>query len=403
MRILWLSRWFPYPPDNGSRIRIFNLLKNLSQKHEVDLISFASEEVDDEQVAAMRRFCRRVEVVRYQPFQPRRAKAMLGYFSLRPRSIIDTHSVELQQLVEAGGRDRVYEAVIASQIDMAHYALALPRATRIFEEVELTTLYERYAKQNRLRQKLSGGLTFWKTSHYVADLLKSFAGCTVVSEPERERVRQASPYYAPIKVVPNGVDTATYSGDFGAPEPDSLVYSGALSYQANFDAVDFFLRDIFHLIQAGRPNVTFSVTGGIDGVPIDRLPLNGGTIFTGYLDDIRPKVARSWVNVVPLRVGGGTRLKILESLALGTPVVATRKGAEGLDLVPGRDLLVADTPADFAAAVLRLLQDPALRETLSNHGRKAVAAKYDWRIVGQSLNEFVERLTMQARLFPVEG
>ncbi|MEK7785702.1 MAG: hypothetical protein AAB658_09850, partial [Chloroflexota bacterium] len=119
MRILWLSRWFPYPPDNGSRIRIFNLLKNLSQKHEVDLISFASEEVDDEQVAAMRRFCRRVEVVRYQPFQPRRAKAMLGYFSLRPRSIIDTHSVELQQLVEEGGRDRVYEAVIASQIDMA--------------------------------------------------------------------------------------------------------------------------------------------------------------------------------------------------------------------------------------------------------------------------------------------
>ncbi len=392
MRILWLSRWFPYPPDNGSKIRIFNLLKHLSTKHEVDLISFASEKMADGHQAALRRFCRRVNVAQHRPFQPKGGRALLGFFSSRPRSIVDTHSAELQQLVEQAGRERSYDIVIASQIDMAHYALALPDATRIFEEVELTTLYERFVKQDHLTKKLSGGLTYWKTSNYVAGLLKNFAGCTVVSEPERDRVLQASPHYAPIKVVPNGVDIATYSGGFGQPEPDTLVYSGALTYQANFDAVEFFLRQVFPLVQAKRSSIKLSVTGKLDGVAANRLPFNGGVVFTGYLDDIRPKVARSWVNVVPLRVGGGTRLKILESLALGTPVVATSKGAEGLDLVPGRDILIADTPAEFAKAVLGLLADPALREMLSSNGRKAVAAKYDWQIVGQTLDEFIERL-----------
>jgi glycosyltransferase involved in cell wall biosynthesis len=155
--------------------------------------------------------------------------------------------------------------------------------------------------------------------------------------------------------------------------------------------MEFFLHEIFPLIQAQRPQVKLYITGKLAGVPVDRLPRNEGVIFTGYLDDIRPRVAQSWVTIVPLQIGGGTRLKVLESLALGTPVVATGKGAEGLDLAPGRDLLIADKPADFAAAVLRLLQNPTLRETLSRNGRAAVK-KYDWQIIGQNFCNFVERI-----------
>jgi glycosyltransferase involved in cell wall biosynthesis len=396
MKILFISRWFPHPPDNGSKIRVFNLIKWLSSCHEVDLISFASEGVGDERSDDMRRYCRHVDLAPYRPFQPGRLKALLGFMSQWPRSVVDTHSVEMQRLIEQAQRVRAFDVAIASQIDTAPYVTALPGMPKILEEMELTTLYERLSKERHPVKKLRKWSTWWKLSRYVTDLLRASDGCTVVSERERERILQVSPGYRSIAIVPNGVDVAHYASDFGAPETDTLVYPGALTYSANFDAMDFFLREVFPLVRAERPNVRVSITGRLDGVPVDRLPGGDGVILTGYLDDVRPAVARSWACVVPLRIGGGTRLKILEALALGTPVVATSKGAEGLDLEPGRDLLVADEPADFAAAVLRLLQDPALREMLSRNGRRAVEAKYDWRTIGRQFNDFVETVVAQA-------
>ncbi len=391
MKILFISRWFPYPPDNGSKIRIFNLLKQLSQRYEVDLISFASPEIGSEQRSAMLAYCGRVETVTYRPFQPSRLKALLGFFSSRPRSVIDTFNPEMQRLIDSARRSVSYHAVIASQIDMAPYVQTWPGVTKIFEELELTTPYEQFIRQSQPLKKLRYGLTWWKLTRYTANLLKNFDGCTVVSPAEHDHVRQVISGYQSIAVVPNGVDAAHYTGNFNPPQADTLIYSGALTYQANFDAVDYFLREIFPLIRSERPQVKLLITGRLDGVPIDRLPVDDHVVFTGYLPDIRPTLAGSWVNIVPLRLGGGTRLKVLESLVIGTPVVSTSKGAEGLDLIPGQELLIADTPADFAAAVLRLLSDPVLRQTLSQNGRRVVAAKYDWSIIGQQFCQFIEQ------------
>ncbi|HEX9921952.1 MAG TPA: glycosyltransferase family 4 protein [Anaerolineae bacterium] len=390
MNILFLSRWFPYPPDNGSRIRIFNLIKHLSLHNEIDLVSFAGQSVADEQLAAMQDYCRCVEIVRYQPFQSTRLNAILGFFSRRPRSVIDTYSLEMERLVQRTARNHSIDLVIASQIDMAPYALTLPDTPKIFEEVELTTLYEQFVLQTHPLKKFRKGLMWWKLSHYAADILQAFDGCTIVAGQERERVLQVAPGYQPIWNVPNGVDTGYYAAGFGKPQADTLVYAGALTYQANFDAVDYFLREIFPRIQAVRPQVKLFVTGKLEGVPVEQLPQNEGVVYTGYLDDIRPRVAQSWCSIAPLRIGGGTRLKILESLASGTPVVATSKGAEGLDLVPDKDLLIADDPAEFAAAVLRLLQDETLRQKLSRNGRQTVEATYDWQSIGFQFNNFIK-------------
>ncbi len=397
MKTLFLSRWFPYPPDNGSKIRIFNLIRHLSMQHEVDLISFATETVTQEQIAASRNYCRWVDIVPYRTFQPDRLKSLLGFFSPRPRSVIDTYSLDLQQHVNRACHKRSFDLVIASQIDMAPYALTVPGAVKILEEIELTTLYEQFALQSHPLRKVRGGLTWWKLSYYINQLLQDFDGCTVVSEAERARVYQVASGFQPIGVVPNGVSMTDYEGNFGSAEADTLVYSGALSFYANFDAVDFFLREVFPLIQAKRPEVKLVITGKLDGAPVDRLPANQGVIFTGYLPDIRPTIARSWISIVPLRLGGGTRLKILEALALGTPVVTTSKGAEGLNLIPEHDLLLADNPTDFAAAILRLLQDPALRETLSRNGRRAVETQYDWSSLGRQFNKLIETAVIRAK------
>lgn len=397
MNVLFISRWFPYPPDNGSKIRVFNLIRHLSLRHEVDLITFSSEEIADEWLAAMRRHCRRVDVVLYKPFQPNRLKALMGFFSQRPRSVVDTHSAEMQRLVERAGLSHSFDVVVASQMGTAPYAMALPGTPKVLEEVELTTVYERFSKEHSPRGRLRAWLTWWKLSHYAADLLRAFDGCTVVSERERELVLQVLPDYHPIAVVPNGVDVAYYGGDFGVPAPDTLVYSGALTYSANFDAMDFFLREVFPLIRAERSSVKLFITGKLDGVSIDRLPINSGVVLTGYLEDVRPTVAQSWACVVPLRVGGGTRLKVLEAMALGTPVIATCKGAEGLDVAPGEDILIADEPTSFAHATLRLLSDQDLRAKLAANGRGLVRDRYDWSQIGNRLDQVLRQAAQDHR------
>lgn len=392
MNIVFLSRWFPYPPDNGSRIRIFNLLKSLSRRHSVSLLSFVEQPPSPVQLQALRSICQTVETVPYRPFQPGRTRALLGYFSPRPRSVLDTFSPQMQQKLSQMLARRPVDGVIASQIDMALYAAPLTGVRKIFEEIELTTLHEQFAIETHLLKKWRSRLTWWKLTRYVNELLPQFDACTVVSAPEQARLQTIVPGYNSITVVPNGVDTRHHVPGLAPPQPDTLIYSGALTYGANFDAVDYFLRRIFPLILAQRPSVRLFVTGKLNGVPLDRLPKNEAVTFTGYLDDIRPKIAASWVNVVPLRLGGGTRLKVLESLALGTPVVATPKGAEGLDLVPGRDWLPGRTPAEFAAAVLRLLSDPELRTSLSRAGRQAVEQKYGWDSIGEQFVNFVEQV-----------
>jgi glycosyltransferase involved in cell wall biosynthesis len=309
----------------------------------------------------------------------------------------------MRALVRRVARDRSFDAVIASQIDMALYALGVPRGLRVLEELELTTIYEHYTRARGPWRRLRAGLTWWKLSGYMQRLLSRFDLCTVVSEAEREIVRRLAAATTRVEVVPNGVDVAAYAGDFGAPEPETLIYSGALTYSANYDAVAFFLREIYPRLRAERPNLKLLITGRLEGVPVQRLPQLPGVIFTGYLDDIRPAIARSWASVVPLRVGGGTRLKILEALALGTPVVATTKGAEGLELVPGRDALIADDPAEFAGAILTLLADPDLRAGLSRHGRRLVEARYDWAAIGQRFDDLLESVAGPARSGPIRA
>jgi len=221
------------------------------------------------------------------------------------------------------------------------------------------------------------------------------AGCTVASDLERAKVLQIVPGYERLAVVPNAVSFEQYQSDFGVPLPDSVTFTGALSYFANFDAMVFFLTAVWPIVRARRPGARLFITGRTDGVPLNRLPLDESVTLTGYLADIRPQIARSRVCVAPLRQGGGTRLKILEALALGTPVVATSKGAEGLAVTPGEDILLADEPAEFASAVIRLLDDETLHAWLATNGRRLVEKCYSWEESAQALERLLYQVTGQ--------
>ena len=396
MKVLFLSSWFPYPPDNGSRIRIFNLIKQLSGEHNITLLSFFRDsKVTEERLKAMQHYCSTVQAIPLAPFRSNSYRSILGFLSSRPRFLVDTYSRQMQRLVEQAGEEQDFSAIIASQIATAPYAARVKDVPRIFEEVELTTLWEKCARQEHVGRRLRYGLMWWKTRRFTAHLLRQFDGWTVVSRKEWANVQDIAPDCRRVAVVPNGVDLDRYRGDFGAPEPGTLVFPGALTYDANFDAMAFFLHQIFPHIKARRPEIILRITGKANGVPVDDLSLDESIILTGYLDDVRPTVAQSWVCVVPLRLGGGTRLKILEAMALGTPVVATSKGAEGLDATPGRDILLADGPTEFAEAVLRLLSDGTLRARLAANGRRLVEERYSWETCARQLGKLLEQVVGQ--------
>jgi glycosyltransferase involved in cell wall biosynthesis len=345
----------------------------------------------------MREWCADVHVAPFHAFKPQRSKAMLAYASRLPRSVIDTQSAEMARLVARAAEHVRPDLVVASQVGMAPYALMVNGASRILEEVELGLMHHQIDIAPNAVGRWRRRMTWLKFTHYVSSLIRQFDAFTVVSDRELRMMSELGMDVSRGHVVSNGVDVRRYGGDFGAPRPNELVYAGALTFQANYDAVGYFLSDIYPLVKAACHAVTFSVTGKHDGVPMQHLRLDPSVRITGYLDDVRPRIAQSWASMVPLRMGGGTRLKILESLALGTPIVATSKGAEGLDLVHGEDILIADRPRDFADAAIRLIGDAPLRARLSERGRRAVAAKYDWASLGRVFCDLAE---MQANRKP---
>jgi glycosyltransferase involved in cell wall biosynthesis len=198
-----------------------------------------------------------------------------------------------------------------------------------------------------------------------------------------------------IALSPNGVDCAHNRPGLAQPQPASLVYNGSLTYSANYDAMRWFLGEVYPRIRAQVPEVTLAITGSTQGVGLAGLALDDSVALTGYVDDVRLPVAEAAVAVAPIRQGGGTRLKILEAMALGTPVVATAKGAEGLDVVDGEHLLLADDPERFAAAVLRLLADQALAARLAANARQSVQQRYEWEAIGRRFVALVEDVVQQ--------
>jgi glycosyltransferase involved in cell wall biosynthesis len=169
-----------------------------------------------------------------------------------------------------------------------------------------------------------------------------------------------------------------------------MIYPGAVTYSANHDAVTHFIQDVLPLIRQQQPQAQFTVTGKTGEVDVSNLKTQPGVVFSGYLPSVSDAVRQSWATVVPLRVGGGTRLKILESMALGTPVVSTRKGAEGLNIRDGREILIADSPQDMAKMLCGLFENADLREGLAEAARKRVEQEYDWTVIGRQLLNFVE-------------
>jgi len=251
--------------------------------------------------------------------------------------------------------------------------------------VELGAFWPGHDAGKGLAARWRQQITWAKHRRDIAGLVEHFAFCTVASEAERRLLAEAAPGYRAVHVVPNSVDTS--GPGTTARTPNSLIFTGSMRFAPNREAMTWFVDDILPAVRARVPDVRVTITGEPGPVPFAS---RTGVTLAGHVADVRPLVSSSAVSLAPIRTGGGTRLKILEARAARTPVVATAKAAEGLDVRHEEHLLIADTPPAFADAVCRLLEDPGGAATMAERAWRVCRERYDARVVASNLVRLAE-------------
>jgi polysaccharide biosynthesis protein PslH len=395
MRLLFLTPQLPYPPRQGTTIRNWGLISQLALRHTISLLTFGgSDAVPD----ALRARCEHVVVVP----SPRRATARrvidlaLGRADLARRLWAPAFQ---QALADWLARER-FDGVQVEGLELAAYlptirSHGLPvvydahNAEHVIQERALAT--DR-GRGGRVLAALYSSLQLPRLRALERAVCRSVDGLSVVSAEDAAALRALAPNTQPV-VVANGI----LLSDYGAPAPVAgghgrVVFTGKMDYRPNVDAVTWFAGEIWPRVRAKTPDATFWIVGQAPTAAVRALDGRDGVHVTGAVDDTRPYIAGAQAYVAPLRMGGGTRFKILEAFALRRPVISTHIGAEGFPLQNGREALLVDTPQAFAEAVGSVLEDAALAQRLGTNGRALVAAHYDWAVIAPRLDDLWQRV-----------
>jgi len=391
----------PYPPKGGSVQRSFNLIKELSKRYQVALFAFderrgtARPPGEDDSLTALKAVCEHVTLVPLPSGDSKLAKLFtLGFNLLKPTpySVDLLVSEEMSQALASYTRTHLVDLVHADAIEMTPYAEQVPAKVKILNHHNAESLL-----LNRRAKSLTNPLARWYVQHqshklhrYEAEKMPGFDTNLSVSDEDKE-VLQRIASDAHVGVVPNGVDTEYFHPSSDEPVPGRVIYMGGLTWYPNYDAVQHLIADIWPHIRKGLPEATCQVIGRIPaGRKLGNLP--DGMETTGFVDDVRPYLAQAQALIVPLRVGGGTRLKILDGMASGKAVISSSIGCEGLGLTPEEEILIGDQPEEFARQVIRLCNDSALRKKIEQAGRDRAEHQYAWPIIGESLYQQLERI-----------
>jgi len=402
MRILFVSTNVPVPANSGQSIRSLSILRALaSSNHELSFVSFSDGDRSKD-LSSLSSLCRSVKL-----FERKSTSLTLQRDYLpRLKSMLQAKCYSVERFRSEAFRDSIRQQIAESTCDAiicdGIYALGNIPETGVpillnCHNVEFVIL-QRYAQlQSNVLKKRYAELESALMRSEEKKACRKIAGSMVCSQIDLEILQKLCPSL-PISVIPNVVDT-----DFIQPGKDTsapgsgpiVLFQGVMDWYPNRDAAESFVRKILPLVREKYPNIKFVIAGR--NPPVDfvaQFSSDSGIEFTGTVADMRPYLAAAIVVVVPLRIGGGTRIKILEACAAGKPVVSTTVGAEGLNLQSGRELLLADDPEQFASCVLNLLRDPALRDAFAEAGRRAVVERYSQDALKTSLDSFLARFNL---------
>jgi sugar transferase (PEP-CTERM/EpsH1 system associated) len=410
MKLLILTPQLPYPPHQGTTIRNFNLIKHLAPHHEIILLSFGKPD-ELQNAEPLRALCRRIEIAPY----PTRSFAQRAWTTLTsplPDMALRLKSDQMHKIVDSL-RDESFDIVQIEGIEMARYVLDAEMENQkskiVFDDHNAEYVLQRTAFESDARRVTRWhaalySLIQWKKleryerecgqrAHHVIACSEADATAITTLLNHKPEITNLN---SKISVIPNGVDTKFYvPSDAVCAKPLAdlaMVFTGKMDFRPNIDAMTWFAAEILPRIRAEIPLAHIVIVGQKPAPRILALNQQPGIEITGWVMDTRPYIADAAVYVVPLRMGSGTRLKVLEAMAMGKAIVSTTRGVEGIGLTPERDALIADTPETFARAVIALLHDPERRHALGHNARALAEGKYDWGSIVPQFNQVYERI-----------
>jgi sugar transferase (PEP-CTERM/EpsH1 system associated) len=405
MHILWIKTELLHPVDKGGKIRTYNMLKELKRLHRITYLTLDDEAAGELERNAAVEYCDRLVCV---PHKPHEKFSGAFYFELAsnflsplPYAVAKYRSTKLQtelkRLVESEKIDLVVCDFLAPAANML-FNLGCP--TLLFQHnVEAMIWKRHYQVQKNWMKKLYLLPQWLKMRSFEKRMCRNFNAVVAVSGEDRDQMQLDYGVDAVFE-IPTGVDTTYFRpAEKVKGDPLNLVFTGSMDWLPNEDAISYFTDQVLPLIKQTIPQVSLTIVGRKPSAKLTGLSNADPSIaVTGRVDDVRPYIDRAAVYIVPLRIGGGTRLKIYEAMAMEKPIVSTTIGAEGLPVTDGRELMLADTPESMAATIVTLLRDRSLAKSIGERAAATVRENFGWERVAHRFAAICEKTRVQRHL-----
>jgi glycosyltransferase involved in cell wall biosynthesis len=402
LRILWVKAGKLLPLDTGGKIRSYNILRQLARDHQVRLLSYYGGQKDSIYEGEIQRELPGAETIYTAALDGGVVAQSLDYlrriFQAAPFAVSKFTHPDVKRVVANGLAENRFDVAVCDFLSASlNFPENLATPTVLFQHNVETALWQRMAStESNPAKRMAYKIEARKMARYERTALRKFHHVIAVSDHDREQMRTMNPS-CPISVVPTGVDTQKYAVASPAQaEPPRIIFLGSMDWEPNIDAVIYFGQEIFPRVRAEFPSAVFQIVGRNPHSRVKQLACDSVQV-TGTVPSVAEYLRDATLVVVPLRIGGGTRLKIFEAMAMGKAVISTSIGAEGLDVKNGRDLILADDAATFSEATILLLKDAGLRRRYEQVAAQ-LAAQYDWSKIAQRFVEVLQETRRGADL-----
>jgi sugar transferase (PEP-CTERM/EpsH1 system associated) len=392
MKILVIDEEFPFPLNTGKRIRSFNLARALTAFHDVSYLAYGLPGSD------AFRFLQKNRITPFPVDPPYRQKSGTGFYfrlllnllSPLPYIVTSHYSRAFKERLKGLLKEDEYDIVICEWTPYAVFLRDLPAVKKIIVAHNIESrIWQRYqSEEKNPLKRLYIAIQRGKIERFERKCFHWANGATAVSDNEAHQIENFGVDYR-VEVVENGVDVDYFSPREDEIDPDMVVFTGSMDWRPNQDAVAYFVTEILPHIKKKKLSIKVFLVGRNPSKSVLRLGRLDGVNVTGTVDDVRPYMVRAGAYVVPLRIGGGSRVKILEALAMMKPVVSTSIGAEGLRVKHGEEIIISDEPEKFAEAVVNCLEDSDLSRRIGANGRMLVEKYYRWEELGKKYNDYI--------------